>query len=386
MNIYRGLFLFLALSNTEFVTCFTAPFSPKVAQSSLNSYAPLMYDSPVTYDYDTPFMYDTPYDDYYGYDNYVPRYDKYYRPNNYRYDNYVQRRPRQRLDYTRRRPDDPLINPYNPYGGSGSSSIGYAGYGNGYSSSNRNYGYSPRFDDMDYAGDRPSLARQVFRSQMQTHIQGNSLKTWITQPYVEAVHVALKSEGRPIHADVELWNGPNNIPYKLRVYVEDGYIRPFSATVGTPYGTNTIYVRNISPIEYPLEAAVAPEHEVDAPSIGEMPLSYPTIIQGNSLQTFRFHHEIQSVQVMLKTDGRPLNARIELWQGPTNVKQMVDVYTDDGLERPFYMNIETPSGENVVRVVNTGTLAFPIDATVDAYSIGPGYEYFSGAPGAMLIQ
>ena len=71
---------------------------------------------------------------------------------------------------------------------------------------------------------RPSLARQVLRTQMPAHIQGNSLKTWITQPYVEAVHVALKSEGRPIHADVELWNGPNNIPYKLRVYVEDGYI------------------------------------------------------------------------------------------------------------------------------------------------------------------
>lgn len=384
MNICSSLFLILSLIKTDFVQCFTTPFFSSKSTQSLNSYAPLVYDSPITYDYDAP-MYDRPYDDYYyGYDNYMqPSFDPYYRPYNNRYNNYVQRRPYQRLDYTRRRPNDPLINPYNPYGGSGSSSIGYAGYGNGYSSYNRGYGYI--HDAMDYAGDRPSLARQVLRSQMPTHIQGNSLKTWITQPYVEAVHVALKSEGRPIHADVELWNGPNNIPYRLRVYVEDGHIRPFSATVGTPYGTNTICVRNISPIEYPLEAAVAPEHEVDAPS-REMPLNYPMIIQGNSLQTFRFHHEIQSVQVMLKTDGRPLNARIELWQGPSNVKQMVDVYTDDGLERPFFMNIETPSGENVVRVVNTGTLAFPIDASVEAYSVGMGYEYFSGAPGAMLIQ
>jgi len=407
------------------------------------------YEDYLDYDYDYPSYYD------YRYDNYVQqRYDPYYHDNDDdyyyyssrrpRYNNYVQRRPYQRLDYASyRRPNDPLINPHDPCRGSGSSSIGYAGYGNGYSRGygggyyrgglgytrnierrirnmerrrdldymryrnnpfrryfgsdyynrrNGGYGYNqyyPRFDyDLDYAiGDRPSLARQVLRTQMPIHIQGNSLKTWITQPYVEAVHVALKSEGRPIHADVELWNGPNNIPYKLRVYVEDGYIRPFSATIGTPYGTNTVCVRNISPIEYPLEGTVAPENEVDAPTLGEIPpLNYPMIIQGNSLHTFRFDHQIQAVQVMLKTDGRPLNARIELWQGPTNVKQMVDVYTDDGLTRPFYMVIDTPGGENVVRVVNTASMAMPIDATVEAYSIGYGDEFYDGKPGAMLVQ
>jgi len=234
-------------------------------------------------------------------------------------------------------------------------------------------------------GNRPSLAEQVLRTQRPIQIQGNSLKTWVTNPNVEAVHVALKSEGRPIHADVELWNGPNNIPYKLRVYVEDGYIRPCSFVVGTPRGTNTVAVRNISPIEFPMEAAVAPENEVDAPSIGETPVRNPPMaIQGNSLHTFRFNHNIQAVQVMLRTDGRPLNARIELWQGPNNVKQVVDIYTDDGLDRPFYMIIDTPGHENVVRVANTATIEFPLDASVEAYSVGENdYGYFDG-PGVMM--
>lgn len=238
-------------------------------------------------------------------------------------------------------------------------------------------------------GNRPSLAEEVLRSQRPVQIQGNSLKTWVTNPNVQAVHVAMKSEGRPIHADVELWNGPNNIPYKLRVYVEDGYIRPFSAVIGTPRGTNTVAVRNISPIEFPMEAAVAPENEVDAPSIGEIPTrSYPVAIQGNSLHTFRFNYNVQAAQIMLRTDGRPLNARIELWQGPSNVKQVVDIYTDDGIDRPFYMIIDTPGPENVIRVANTATVEFPLDASVGAYSVGDG-GYGDGdyaGPGAMLMQ
>lgn len=231
--------------------------------------------------------------------------------------------------------------------------------------------------------------QQILRTQIPTHIQGgNSLKTWVTNPNVQAAHVAIKSEGRPIHADVELWNGPNNIPYRLRVYIEDGYIRPFSAIVGTPYGTNTIAVRNISPIEYPMEAVVASEDEVDAPSIGEIPpLNYPLTVQGQSLHTFRFNYNIQAVQVILRTDGRPLNARIELWQGPSNVKQLVDIYTDDGLERPFYIVIDTPGGENVVKVVNTGSIEFPIDATAEAYSVGyAGYDGYYDGPGTVLMQ
>lgn len=43
----------------------------------------------------------------------------------------------------------------------------------------------------------------------------------------------------------------------------------------------------------------------------------PIQIQGGSLKTWTFPSpRVESVQVFLKTEGRPLNANVEVWQGP----------------------------------------------------------------------
>mmetsp|Transcript_1125 Transcript_1125/g.1256 ORF Transcript_1125/g.1256 Transcript_1125/m.1256 type:complete len:309 (-) Transcript_1125:252-1178(-) len=201
-------------------------------------------------------------------------------------------------------------------------------------------------------------------------VQGGSLKTWaFSSPAVERVQVVLKTEGRPLDADVELWAGPDNTPHKMRVYVENGATRPFNAVMETPRGPNTVAVRNIGQLEFPMAAQI--EAVSAAGPLGDMQKIEhgPMTIQGGALRTYPFDPNVDSVQVLLKTDGRPLNARLELLQGPNNNKQVIELYTEDGLDRPFYAIIETPGSGNVVRIVNTATVEFPLTCSVGAYSI-----------------
>ena len=193
-------------------------------------------------------------------------------------------------------------------------------------------------------------------------VQGGSLRTWsYRSPAIEQVQVILSTEGRPLDADIELWHGPDNTPTKMRVYVENGQLRPFSAVVETPRGPNTVAIRNIGQIEFPIAANVIAD-DVDAPSADCAAASMT--IQGGALRTYPFDPSVDSVQVLLKTDGRPLNARIELLQGPNNNKQVVELYTEDGCDRPFFCVLETPGSGNVVRVVNTAPIEFPMTASV----------------------
>ena len=206
-------------------------------------------------------------------------------------------------------------------------------------------------------------------------VQGDSLRTWsYNSPFVEQVEVVLSTEGRPLEADVELWNGPDNTPCKMRVYVENGLLRPFTAVVETPRAPNTVAIRNIGQLEFPFAAEVYSKNVV-TPS-PECTTSSETI-QGGALRTYFFDTVVDSVEVLIKTDGRPLNSRIELLQGPNNNKQVIDLYTEDGFDRPFFCILQTPGSGNVVRIVNTAPMEFPMVASVVPHSIKK--DFYSGA-------
>lgn len=247
---------------------------------------------------------------------------------------------------------------------------------------NNNQSLSRRNDERDGYNSQPIASRQdgdlIDRAWDQASVetvQGGSLRTWsFMSPSVERIQVLLKTNGRPLNADIELWQGPDNTPQKMAVYLEDGDNRPFSAVVESPRGSNTMAIRNTAQMEFPLEASVEP-----AIRGGNTPVlanfhqriveKRGRTIQGGAIVTFPFDPTVQKVAICMKTDGRPLNSRIELLQGPNNNKQVVEVYCEDGYDRPFVMIVDTPGVGNVVRIINTATVEFPLTASVDPFLV-----------------
>eukprot|EP00591_Stephanopyxis_turris_P008469 CAMPEP_0195514856 /NCGR_PEP_ID=MMETSP0794_2-20130614/6118_1 /TAXON_ID=515487 /ORGANISM="Stephanopyxis turris, Strain CCMP 815" /LENGTH=335 /DNA_ID=CAMNT_0040643185 /DNA_START=134 /DNA_END=1141 /DNA_ORIENTATION=- len=242
---------------------------------------------------------------------------------------------------------------------------------------------SPNNSQLDTVDDSPgsvdsvSLSSKIWEQATPVKVQGGSLKTWSFESgAVQRVQIAMRSEGRPIDAEVELWQGPGNNPQTMRVYVEDGSVRPFSAVIETPRSPNTIAIRNTAHMEFPFSACLVAD-TLDLGPAGSLGVSDHSngmnsqrTIQGGALKTYPFDPSVQSVQVLLKTDGRPLDARIELLQGPNNNKQVIELYSEDGLLRPFYAVLETPGSGTVVRILNTATMEFPLSAWVEPYLIG----------------
>jgi len=196
-------------------------------------------------------------------------------------------------------------------------------------------------------------------------VQGGTLRTWST-PTAERIQLSMNSEGRPMNANIELWQGPDNTPQKITLYIEDGDMRPFNAVIETPRGPNSIALYNTGALEYPFDAVVEPDVDTIASDSDALNKGLK-IIQGGALKTWPFETAVASVQVFIKTDGRPLNSRIELLQGPNNQKQVIDIYTEDGTERPFFAVLETPGTGNVIRVLNTAPMEYPMMASVEPY-------------------
>ena len=138
----------------------------------------------------------------------------------------------------------------------------------------------------------------------------------------------------------------------MRIYVEDGQVRPVSMVIETPRGPNTVGIRNLNMIEFPIAASVDAD-EVDNPSVECVEAIVP--IEPMIPRTFHCECDVDSVQVLLETQGEPMSARIELLQGPMDNKQVIELTTEDGFDFPFFCRLETPGSINVVRIIiNTG--------------------------------
>ena len=65
------------------------------------------------------------------------------------------------------------------------------------------------------------------------------------------------------------------------------------------------------------------------------------------------------LQRLLNTDGKQLNARVELLNAPNNPKQTFEVFTNNGELNSLCVCFNTIDPGNTVRIVNLAPVEFP---------------------------
>ena len=216
-------------------------------------------------------------------------------------------------------------------------------------------------------------------------IQGAGSRATFSSPdsyggMTDEMSVHLGTAGRPLEAMVSNWRSPNDSPTKMRLYSEDGGRYPWMTKFKTPQrvsgssiSAGVTEVRNMGPMEFPIEAAViatSSSNPEGNPATGPSPwlgsnLSAPKEIHGGDLTTFGFDPDVQHVYVEISSEGMPIYAKVELYQGPMNAKAIADIYTDSGMIRPWSAVIPMPGPGASLCILNEGPVAYPLTVRMD---------------------
>mmetsp|Transcript_36795 Transcript_36795/g.66147 ORF Transcript_36795/g.66147 Transcript_36795/m.66147 type:complete len:485 (+) Transcript_36795:144-1598(+) len=303
--------------------------------------------------------------------------------------------------------------------------------GDSYSSRHESINEDPRTFDMDrrYSqAPHPSMMASPHHQQQTRgfdgRIQGGSRHTYQNsggQTFVE-------TDGRPLDVEMELWEGPGNTPTRVKMYSEDGRQRPMNILTNNDNGYGgggTMSVRNVGSMNFPMSASVSgnagggmnpnmggpmgggygdygnygygapisPIGDTMMPPSGMRPHGMPMssnhgggygdrsprpsmsrgeTVQGGSLKTFTLPSHVNAAQVTITSDGLPVNAKVELWGTSSHIKQLAEVYNDNGQTRPFAAILDVPGGENTIAVRNTGPMEYPIRVVVEPVDQGMG--------------
>eukprot|EP00977_Amphora_coffeiformis_P019842 scaffold7495_cov158-Amphora_coffeaeformis.AAC.2 len=214
------------------------------------------------------------------------------------------------------------------------------------------------------------------RERSEKYVSGNAREYFPTDAMAPATEISLQStDGRPLEADVEVFDGPDNTPVRFKVYSENGRTTPVRAIVGmysNSWDTRrdpTVSVRNTGTLEFPLLARVLPT-DANRPTVPRHG-NAAAEIHGDSLRTWTLDPGYRSygsaaVVTLSSPNGTPVQADVQLWGVSNRVLQKIRIHQQDGLQYPTSIVVDT-SLASVIAVKNIGPMTFPIRATVEPY-------------------
>ena len=87
-------------------------------------------------------------------------------------------------------------------------------------------------------------------------IQGGATESFRFDASVDSVQVFLQTQGRDLHAKIEVLQGANSVRQVVELEEDWGHDRPFSTVLETPGYSSVIRIINTAPMTFPLEATV----------------------------------------------------------------------------------------------------------------------------------
>ena len=98
-------------------------------------------------------------------------------------------------------------------------------------------------------------------------------------------------------------------------------------------------------------------------------------VDGDTLRTWTITDEgTERVQLSIRSAGRPVEAKVELWQSPSFIPVTFTYCFDSGSDSPLHTIIETPGLRKTIAVYNTECGHCPFEASVAHTGLGAAYE------------
>jgi len=196
---------------------------------------------------------------------------------------------------------------------------------------------------------------------------GNTIATWQIPEDAERAQIMIKTtNGRPIKGRVELWIGPIRRTHYNDIDVEDGTQTPLRYILKFKKGHGTIRLNTKTTMEMPMIASVSVCSKERSKELDDFTMNIwenepKTLIQGGrteggggAIRTFPIPDDVQRVQVLIwsrDTGSKSFKAKIEVLQGPNNLKQTYDLQCAGG-SQPFHAVYETPGNGVTLRMYN----------------------------------
>jgi hypothetical protein len=129
----------------------------------------------------------------------------------------------------------------------------------------------------------------------------------------------------------------------------------------------------IEPVRIPPEQPQKAVRNGDSNGLSQLELSrlaFPMnmpltrIEGGNTVRTWQIPLDVERAQVFLKTNGRPMKAKVELWVGPIRTVHTMDMDVEDGEESVYRALLKFKKAGPTLRIITSEDDALPVLAGV----------------------